>query len=632
MENTEVKEISSEELKSLLNKGKKKRPVLKAVLAGIVALIIVGGLFLYFSNKKDDQNEQVFYQQYTVSKGDISVGIDEKGYAELEDEEITFPVEATVSEIYVVSGQNVSAGDMLLKLNPDDISSSIDSYKTKLADAELQLRQAELDYTNGELSARQQLETTQANSSIADDSMQNTLDEYENNYNKAVSALEEAKENTDTYDSLSETFLDDYDKKTEYITNIEYYTQLLEDYNSEKTTLNTDYTSYLASETKYNEAIAKKEDYNDDIDDLIQSIGTASSTSDVMSQISAIYKKIDDLNDEINETSEDAIVLLGRTKVSLDDINDKIDTTQTTLDNLQDEYDDFNEYYNDLYGNNDDLQDITDQLSKYQQDVIDYEIALKKAELDNETKSLSTKQQAESTDLAKSQAESVYNLAIMQLQSKLNTAQENYDDAEADLKSLTDLVDNSGIIYSEVDGRVSSVNVVADQYLSIANNSSTTQTIMSISKQNEVYIPVSVSEEDILDIEIGQQVEIEFTAYNDLKFDGEVESIVTTSSKMGASAVSYTVNIKLTGEDIPQIYSGMSAEINIIRKKVSNILYVKNNAITFENGSSYVNVKDSSGNPSKTKVVTGFSDGQYTEIVSGLDEDDILLSESAVKF
>jgi HlyD family secretion protein len=60
------------------------------------------------------------------------------------------------------------------------------------------------------------------------------------------------------------------------------------------------------------------------------------------------------------------------------------------------------------------------------------------------------------------------------------------------------------------------------------------------------------------------------------------------------------------------------------------VLIVSNRAVITESGKQYLLIKQEEGEPLKTEVVTGFSDGVSVEVVSGVEEGDVALIESKV--
>ena len=143
-----------------------------------------------------------------------------------------------------------------------------------------------------------------------------------------------------------------------------------------------------------------------------------------------------------------------------------------------------------------------------------------------------------------------------------------------------------------------------------------------------VSMTVSVSQEDISVINIGDEVLIELTAYDDEEFKGIVSGMDTSASS-GSSTVSYSVTIVFTG-DTSNIYTDMTGNVTFIQKQMTDVIFVSNKAIINEGTKSYVKVKNEKGNWEKREVETGFSNGVYVEIKSGLDEGEIAIIESQV--
>ena len=155
------------------------------------------------------------------------------------------------------------------------------------------------------------------------------------------------------------------------------------------------------------------------------------------------------------------------------------------------------------------------------------------------------------------------------------------------------------------------------------------QTLLMLSDISSVYVPITISEEDILNVSIGQPATVTMNAFEDRTFDAEVDTLSVTAARSGASTVSYTVNVRYKGENELNMYEGMSADITLIQRSEEDVLYVNNQAITNNNGITTV-LLQRDGETVETKVKTGFSDGQYVEIISGLEEGDVVLAQSGV--
>ena len=138
---------------------------------------------------------------------------------------------------------------------------------------------------------------------------------------------------------------------------------------------------------------------------------------------------------------------------------------------------------------------------------------------------------------------------------------------------------------------------------------------------------VSVSQEDISQITVGDEADISLSAYDEV-FSGEVASS-SASSSAGSFTVNYEVEVHFTG-DTGKVYSGMTGEVTFAGKVVEDVLYVSNRAVQLDGSTSWVRVKDEDGTIRRQDIVTGFSNGTVVEVESGLEEGQTVLIESQV--
>ena len=78
-----------------------------------------------------------------------------------------------------------------------------------------------------------------------------------------------------------------------------------------------------------------------------------------------------------------------------------------------------------------------------------------------------------------------------------------------------------------------------------------------------------------------------------------------------------------------EVLLGAYAIIVVVKDARSSVLCVPNNAIKYENENHYVYVKKEDGSSVYTQIETGMKDGFYTEVLSGLNLHDKVLSNSA---
>jgi HlyD family secretion protein len=222
--------------------------------------------------------------------------------------------------------------------------------------------------------------------------------------------------------------------------------------------------------------------------------------------------------------------------------------------------------------------------------------------------------------LSQKNAKTTYQATVSSLNADVKEARETYTQAQEAKEEFETFV-KGRVVRAEYSGTLSALGYQEGDSLSSATD------IATYLDADAVTITVSVSEEDVANIQVGNAVNIYLSAYEDELFEGEVQSISSTAT--GDSTVSYPVVVTVTS-DVSKIYSGMTSEVTFVSKEVENVLYVSNKAITTEGTNSYVLLKKEDGTTQKTKVTTGFSDGHNVEIQSGLEEGDIVLIESKV--
>ena len=180
-----------------------------------------------------------------------------------------------------------------------------------------------------------------------------------------------------------------------------------------------------------------------------------------------------------------------------------------------------------------------------------------------------------------------------------------------------------GIITAPIDGLVMSVNCSEGDTMEADSE------LVSLATQT-AYVTLSVSQDDIADLELGMEVQMVFDAYDDETFTGTIDSISYTAARMGSTSVSYAVNILMDGHP-DNIYEGMTCDATFITRQESDCLYVSYRAVTTaDDGTETVKLLTDTGETVVTTVTTGFSDGRNVQILSGLEEGDIVLIESRV--
>ncbi|MBQ4272008.1 MAG: HlyD family efflux transporter periplasmic adaptor subunit [Clostridiales bacterium] len=148
--------------------------------------------------------------------------------------------------------------------------------------------------------------------------------------------------------------------------------------------------------------------------------------------------------------------------------------------------------------------------------------------------------------------------------------------------------------------------------------SSSDNTVMKIAKLDTVRITLSISELDIMQVELGQEVRIDLES-SDSEYTGHVTNISYISSSDSGNA-RYNVEVELPMED--DMLFGMSVNASIIIGIRDDVLLIPMRALQQTGDTLFVYKSfDEEGNlTDETPVETGLSDGVNVEIVSGVSE------------
>lgn len=600
------------------------KKIFKWIGVGAGVLLLCGaGVFLLVNQHSKAASTEVTYREYTVERGNIIVGDTESSSISLNRESITFPVSTTVEEVYVKAGSYVEEGAPLMKLNTDEIAVGLASYELELEEAGLALEQAKLTKTTGQLQAEQKYDSKKLTGEQADANEAISAAELQQAYLSAENSLYQAMEN---YDEYMEQYYEDYcELNSLYST----YKSKKSAYTSAAEAL----SSYLAGKgysdiSVISEAIAalKKEISEQE---GTGNVGTDADAADDVPTVDAEDNTVD-IAGKQQELAALEIILAEATQYS-----DAAAAANNAYAEAEKAYDSAAESYEKTYGSLSYNTDYNTNITNLRLQVEKAALALEKAQLNIDTGTLSAEQE---TELAKTEAAAAateLELKETELQQTVDAAQEAYDALEAEIAEIKEGMSEDGIVYATCSGMVASVMFEAGDSFEVTYNPLTEavveQTLLTLTDIADVYVPITISEEDILNVSIGQEASVTMTAFSGQTFAAEVDTISVESSRSGAATVSYTVNVRFAGTNTQQMLEGMSAEVTLVQHQVLDVLYVNASCVTNVGGRATVLVKGEDGSPVEREVKTGFSDGRYVEIISGLEEGETVLMESAVQ-
>lgn len=269
------------------------------------------------------------------------------------------------------------------------------------------------------------------------------------------------------------------------------------------------------------------------------------------------------------------------------------------------------------------LTQAEDALSENESAITDLQNQLAAAQAKQKIDKLDTEETYQEAVITGQNAQTTYNAVVEDLKETLQEAEETKEKREEQLQAFEDFVGSDGILYATEDGVITEVSYEAGDRLT------TTGALFSYATSDDMRISVDVTQEDIVDLQVGDAVDITFTAYPEDSYTGSILSINTTATSDYSNTVSYTVEISVEGA-LEKLYGGMTADVIFVTEEKEDILYVSRKAIVEENGKTYVYRKTALGGRELAEVETGITNGVDIEILSGLEEGDTIYLASKV--
>jgi HlyD family secretion protein len=153
----------------------------------------------------------------------------------------------------------------------------------------------------------------------------------------------------------------------------------------------------------------------------------------------------------------------------------------------------------------------------------------------------------------------------------------------------------------------------------------TGQALVQLGDISHMFVLTQVDETDIAQVAVGQAVDITFDAYPGEIFEGKVTRI-DPQAKIDQNVTTIPVTVEVQDPDI-RLKPSMSANCDFITNDRKNVVKVPNEAVKEDNGQSYVEVMVA-GKPQRRNVETGIQGQSDTEILSGLKEGEIVVTQT----
>lgn len=213
------------------------------------------------------------------------------------------------------------------------------------------------------------------------------------------------------------------------------------------------------------------------------------------------------------------------------------------------------------------------------------------------------------------QAKSTYQADMAQIEA----AKAQIVQAQAQYKTALTNLDYTKIT-APVDGMIISREIDVGQPVAASFQAPELFTIAQDLKKMQ--IEVNVSEADIGKVEKGQSVIYTLDGYPDSEFYGKVTQVRISPTTV-SNVVTYSVIVEVENEDL-KLKPGMTANVQIVTKKVENVYCVSNSALKVNiNEKNEILKYEKPGiwllenkTPKRVEVEIGISDDEKTQIIS----------------
>ena len=482
--------VKNKEIKQIIFSRKKNK---KWIIIALVLVLTLGGgslaavVVLHRNGNRSELSMPgnmaglSFTEDMTAASGVTNVGITEETF---DVENLTTVLE--IEEVYAASGEEVTAGDKILKLTEDSVEEARKELERALEDAELAYRTGAIEYEQDLITA----EYTRDSAILTGQQAKEVYDETVASLQSAVTRAEEELQDAEDDIAEYESYVNDGSYKS-YFRVDEY--QAIYDENLKALTDKMDEWGISWSQVTGSGGGSTQLSVDVSGNNAQPQSGGTSNASILASLYSILEQNLKDL-EEAEDKYEDAL-----TNAAFE-----LQTLQLKLSSLQ--------------------QAVTEAKE-------DYEIQLAQAKLTYET-SLSGAERAESD----------YNTTVEKAKSDLAALKSTYEDAKENMELFESSV-GDGYFYASEDGTILRTMVRAEQALT------SDAVVFVYSNPKELTVTVSVDQSDIAKLTVGDSAYVQSSAGSGYTGVITAIDPVSSSDSRTSVIYSVTVQINVEDEE-----------------------------------------------------------------------------------
>jgi len=591
----------------------------KIIVAIIIVIAVFGGYFGY--TKIFNKKGAILYATTQVQKGTLIISVSGSGQvSNLNQIDIKPKVGGEIVYIGVQNGQEVKEKGIIAQVDSSDAYQAVRDAETALETAKLELEKL--------LEPPDELTLLQAENSLAQAKENfiklklNQENEYQNTLatkRKALDNLKKAYE--DGFNIVSNVFLD----LPGIMTNLE---DML--FDKSPSNLQNNISKYINEIPTQNNQRDKAEQYRNELYNAYNLAAQAVPKNFDLYKSTSRNSNEQIIENLISETYNTTRLVAEAIKAIdnyLDFIQNTLEKEQTPLPPL-------------MPTQQSNINSYTSKINNYLLNLLAAQNTIKdsKDTIEDSERKIKVLQQNNPLDLAAAQRN------IEQSQKALDKLKKGPDELEIRAKKIAvqqkqnaledarkNLADH--YIRAPFTGIISKVNVKKGDVVS-------TGTIIATLITDQKIAEISLNEVDAAKVKIGQKATLTFDAFPGLTISGQVAEIDTVGT-VSQGVVSYNVKINFDTQD-EEVKPGMSVSAAIIIEAKPDALLIPNSAIKSQGQTNYVEMPDDNElnlaktnpngaafkNPLKRQMVEiGLANDEFTEIISGLKEGDIIVTK-----
>ena len=216
-----------------------------------------------------------------------------------------------------------------------------------------------------------------------------------------------------------------------------------------------------------------------------------------------------------------------------------------------------------------------------------------------------------------------------QVTQKLAQAKEERAAAQDALEVIRDGVSQSNatssstLVRSTITGLILNVPVKVGNSVIQANTMNDGTTVATVADMNDLIFDGNIDETEVGSLVEGMSLVITIGALSDYRFDATLEYISPKAvENNGANQFEVKAAVKVTSDRM--IRSGYSANAEIILEQAKQVITLPESALEFSGDSTFVYLKMADNTYQRRQVTTGISNGLDIQILSGIEEGDIV--------